>query len=230
MDCPGEWERAERTMAQIREKWPLREADEVTTYLRDLGRRSARDAGIRRANWRFYVVRDRSYNAFSLGAGKILITEGTILKSTSEEELIAVLAHEFGHQLAGHFCPLRPQRPEGWLDGLFSIFGGNEGSRESAPSRSGMGSLRQGADPEKEKEADRVAAKILKRLGIDPGVRPVDTWHIRSLVARRSAHSATLWGSAPVEEHSISHSEFSPTKRGIDSFHRIQSLLRAEWK
>nr|VFJ86965.1 MAG: Peptidase family M48 [Candidatus Kentron sp. LFY] len=229
MDCPGERERATRAMEQVREKWPLRGADEVTAYIRKLGNRAAREARIRRANWRFYVVRDRSYNAFSLGAGKVLVTEGTIMESATEEELIAVLAHEFGHQLTGHFCPPRPQRPEGWVDSLFSMFFRNDERRGSAPSRSGMGSLRQGDDLEKEKEADRMAVKILKRLGIDPSVRPVGTWHIRPRVARRSGHSATLWGGDPTEERGIPHSDLSPSKRG-SLFHRIQSLLRTEWK
>nr|VFK38978.1 MAG: Peptidase family M48 [Candidatus Kentron sp. TC]VFK54608.1 MAG: Peptidase family M48 [Candidatus Kentron sp. TC] len=230
MDCSSEPERAERAMRRIREEWPLRGEDEVIAYLRNVGNRTARRAGIEyRANWRFHLVRDRSYNAFSLGAGRILLTEGAILNSTTEEELIAVLAHEFGHHLAGHFCRPRPARSAGWVDELFS-WSFNDDDRRQGPvrSRPGMGSLRQGEDPRKEREADRMAIEILSRLGIDPKIRFAVMRHVRSRVAEGGHYSA--WRDVVGMADRSASIHLSPPAKNSASFLRIRALLRAEWQ
>jgi predicted Zn-dependent protease len=166
--CPEERERAAAVRERIEHDWPLRRTDSVTRYLQDFGRRLANRAGIGRvSNWRFFVVQNTSINAYSIGDGLIYITEGAISKSADEDELAAILAHEMGHDIAGHFCPRAQNNGDKspWWD-IFS----------SPPSHSSMhrgtesyyGSLRQVIDPIKENEADRNARVILRKAGYDP--------------------------------------------------------------
>jgi len=87
------------------------------------------------------------------------VTEGAILTANNQDEFAGVIAHEMGHQLGGHFCPQRQ------ASGTLST--GH--SRESVSAQ--LGSLRQGMDPAKEREADELAARILLDAGYDPSAR-----------------------------------------------------------
>ena len=157
--CSGETEKALSVRDKIERELPLRSDDVVTSYVRAFGVHLSEQAGIAgKANWRFAVVRDRSVNAFSIGDGRIYLTEGAILAAHNQDELAGVIAHEMGHQLAGHFCPQVQDRG-----------GPPAGHRPGAATQ--LGSLRQGMDPAKEREADDYAVEILLEAGYDPAVR-----------------------------------------------------------
>src|SRR5262249_37799732 len=103
-DCPTEQTVARAAAARIEREWPLRSTDAVTDFVRPVGRRRAEHAPASPYPWTFTVVRDRSANAFAIGGGAIYVHDGTIAVARDEAEVAAVLAHEMGHQLAGHFC------------------------------------------------------------------------------------------------------------------------------
>ena len=157
-----ERQRARVAASRIELEWPLAPTGPVTRFIRALGVRLARAAGPSPFPWRFTVIRDRSANAFSIGAGRIYVNEGTPFVCRNEAELAAILAHEMGHELAGHF------RSAGhgdsgwpWLDHLF-------GAPRSRESDLAIGSIEQRVDPQKEREADRISISILARAGYDP--------------------------------------------------------------
>jgi Zn-dependent protease with chaperone function len=52
--------------------------------------------------WQVVVLDMDTPNAFSIGAGSILITRGMFLETMSEATLAAVVAHEMSHQILGH--------------------------------------------------------------------------------------------------------------------------------
>jgi predicted Zn-dependent protease len=129
----------------------------VTRFIKALGAKLAEAAGESPFPWRFTVIRDRSANAFSIGAGRIYVNEGTPFICRNEAEVAAILAHEMGHELAGHFRS--SSRDTSWLDGL----------RDPPPAKDELiGSVRQRVDPKKELEADRISIEILRRAGYDP--------------------------------------------------------------
>ena len=51
---------------------------------------------------KFFIIGDKSLNAFVAGGDAIFVHTGLILAARSHEEITAVVAHEFGHILAGH--------------------------------------------------------------------------------------------------------------------------------
>ncbi len=130
-------------------EWPLRgSADSVSVYVRRLAERlldGAEAPG--RKRWRFDVVRNLSANAFAVGDGYIIVTDGLVAYVGDESQLAAVLAHEIGHILEGHFC-----QPRGTTGQEFRV-----------------GTLVQHYDPLAEEEADAVAVALLRRAGFDPG-------------------------------------------------------------
>jgi predicted Zn-dependent protease len=160
--CQAEVLRANTTLSRIFREWPLHPSGDgvagpVQRLTDELAARSGESSSRR---WRTHIVRDRNLNAFSVGDGHIFITEGMLSFVRNEGELAALLAHEFGHHLAGHFCEERRRR------GFFgNIFGGRD--RETA-ARKQVGSLTALIDPEKERAADMIAVRVLDRAGYDP--------------------------------------------------------------
>jgi predicted Zn-dependent protease len=153
----AEASRARATAARIEMERPIAPIGPVTRFIKALGARLGEAAGESTFPWRFAVIRDRSANAFSIGAGLIYVNEGTPFVCRNEAEVAAILAHEMGHQLAGHFRS--SSGTTSWLDGL----------RGSAPAKDEViGSVHQRIDREKELEADRISIEILRRAGYDP--------------------------------------------------------------
>jgi predicted Zn-dependent protease len=201
--CPGEAEKALRVRDRIEQELPLRGSDGVTNYVRAFGRHLAEQAGVTdKASWRFAVVRDRSVNAFSIGDGRIYVTEGAILAANDQDEFAGVIAHEMGHQLAGHFCP--QAQP----------YGSPSSGHGSAGASAQLGSLRQGMDPAKEREADELSVRILVDAGYDPGAR--------SRVINRSRGVAA---GNPQPQRLAGQRQGAPASRSSSALARAQQAL-----
>ena len=96
----------------------------VSQYVQKLGVRLAHFSVYgRNSPWQFSVVRNLAPNAFSIGGGYVFITDGAVNFVQNESELAAILAHELGHELAGHFCGASDPSDSG---GLFDIFSAPE--------------------------------------------------------------------------------------------------------
>lgn len=161
--CEGEQDRTRAQFQLIELEWPLRgSGDPVTQYLQQLGFRLAQLAMAGRAiSWRFSVVRNLAPNAFSIGGGYVFITDGAVNFVQNESELAAILAHELGHELAGHFCGASDLNDS---NSLFDIFSAVKIEERQV----GIGSLTLTIDPVKEQEADQIALSILQAGGYDP--------------------------------------------------------------
>lgn len=172
--CPEEQIRAQAARARVEQEWPLRGNDALTGLVREFVTRLAWSAGVEaKSNWRVRVVRDYSVNAFSIGDGYIYVTEGALQAAANEAELAAILAHEMGHDLAGHFCPRSPGEAIGGA-------GWSAANPSGQVGLSHFGSLRQVLDPAKEREAEQIADRILQKAGY-PATDP------RALVLRGTA-------------------------------------------
>ncbi len=156
--CAGEVSRSMAAALRIEQEWPLRPSqDSITRYLQNLGERLLPRGGswlkwLRAddwpaSGWFFFTVRDRAINAFSIGNGRIYLTDGSFDFVDNEAELAAIVAHEIGHQLAGHFC---------------------QATDRTGREQNSLGSLVQVVDIEKEMEADAIALKLLSSAGFPP--------------------------------------------------------------
>src|SRR5262245_66350950 len=159
-DCSREQRVARATADRIEREWPLRPDDAVTEFVRHVGERLAEVAPPSPYPWAFTVVRDRSANAFAIGGGAIYVHDGTIAAARHEAEVAAVLAHEMGHELAGHFCDAIGGA--GLLGDLFA-----------APSDGrGIRSMRQTLDPARQHTAHQLPPPIPAAAGADPPPAP----------------------------------------------------------
>jgi Zn-dependent protease with chaperone function len=163
LPCPEERQSADRSFQRIENEWPTRgSGDPVTQYIQQLGLRLAKlSQDGRNIFWHFSVVRNLAPNAFSIGNGYVFVTEGAVNLAQNESELAAILAHELGHELAGHFCK---ESHSNFSFGLFDSFS----NPQTQPYRAGIGSMTQTIDPVKEQQADQIALLILQAGGFNP--------------------------------------------------------------
>ncbi len=147
--CDDEITNANNVAQRIADEWPLRPARDIETlYVQRIAVSLAHTIKARMhtryfewpaVSWRFLLVRDLSVNAYSIGNGRIYLTDGTFDFVKNEAELVAIIAHELAHQLLGHFCQYNEEHSE------YRI-----------------GSLVQVMDNNKEMEADALAVEILQ--------------------------------------------------------------------
>ncbi len=83
---------------QLVQKVGSRIAAAVETYLRNNGMASE----IKNFAWEFNLIQDPTPNAFCLPGGKIVVYEGILPYTQTEEGLAVVLGHEVAHAVARH--------------------------------------------------------------------------------------------------------------------------------
>lgn len=91
-------------MARLHKSGLLLADQEVTDYVRTLGRRLAGSGGFSPQRFTFFVMRDTRINAFALPGGYVGINAGLILASSGESELAGVVSHEIAHVTQRHIA------------------------------------------------------------------------------------------------------------------------------
>ena len=206
--CKREIAQATSTYHYINRTWPIRpRSDPIVSYIQHMGDSLlARTRVGRQTKIHFSVIRDRSVNAYAIGGFQFFITDGAIAFARNESELVAIIAHELGHQLARHFCT-----------------GSSSDERDVRSSQ--MGLLTQIIDPEKEQEADRIALKLLRKGGYDPfSILDVT---IRLLDVNHSPH--TQYPNKLTNLESLLKSEHKIQRKDSDEFVEVKNLLITEW-
>lgn len=146
---------------------------------------------------RVHIVDDPSINAYVDSNNVVSVHSGLLHLAASDEEIAAVLAHEYGHVFADHIAKKYHNVGVGLLGALVISFLGEYGDADSETTNKLATDVIEAAananSPEFELEADFYSALILERAGID-------LKHGRYLLvrlARASDHATTTqsgWG------------------------------------
>ncbi|TCZ65546.1 M48 family metallopeptidase [Roseicella aquatilis] len=123
----------------------------------------------------FHVILDPSETprAFMAGGGRVTVTLGMLRRLGSEEEVAAILGHEFGHHLAGHLGRrtargMAAGTVAGTLLGALVPFGGLAGwALGEGASLAGSTAAQRAFSKEEEREADYLGAYLVARAGYD---------------------------------------------------------------
>ena len=101
---------------------------ELEAWLQEIGNRLAPETTDFYQQYRFYLIRDPSPNAFALPDGQIYVHTGLISRLENEAQLASLLAHEINH-VAGHHGILayRSQKKKAAAGIFFSIAGAAAG-------------------------------------------------------------------------------------------------------
>jgi predicted Zn-dependent protease len=97
-----EFKLAEQVHQEVLKQARLVEDRSLNDYVNNLGQRLARKSERPNIPWQFYVVNDKSLNAFATLGGRVYVHTGMIAATTSEAQLASVLGHEIGHIVGRH--------------------------------------------------------------------------------------------------------------------------------
>ena len=145
-------------------------------YINDLGFRLLAGVENRVREYRFFILRDDSVNAFALPGGFIGVNRGLIMQARSQHQLASVLAHEIAHVELMHGMESLQKSSELSNAALLTMLAGLVLS--SVDPQAGSAVLFGGAagsqqaminfTRENEYEADRVGVNLMHHAQFDP--------------------------------------------------------------
>lgn len=117
-------------------------------------------------NFKFYLVRDTTLNAFALPGGHVVIHSGLITASETSEEILGVLGHEVAHVTEKHHA--RGLIAKAGLSVILSSFLGADSEIANLLINAGSTLQSLKYDRDLETEADNKGLEYLKKANINP--------------------------------------------------------------
>ncbi len=152
----------------------------LSEYIQLLGSRLVAAADTKSRDFRFFLIKDPTINAFAVPGGFIGVHTGLILAATSESELASVLAHETAHITQRHIPRLVAEQERASIPALAALVAsillaasGKSGA-EAGIVASQAALAQQGINFTRsfEEEADRIGMTVLAQSGFDPHGMP----------------------------------------------------------
>jgi len=94
----------EKLLFSVRSSFDLIDDPDITQYINNLGQKVLDVTGVQYFDYHFFVINDKSFNAFAAPSGLIFFHSGLIGAMNTEDEFISVLAHEIGHIVKRHLA------------------------------------------------------------------------------------------------------------------------------
>lgn len=170
----------ERIMQEIRRDPDYVDDPEVRDYVQSVGYRLVAASGEKGQEFEFFVVRDRTVNAFAMPGGFIGIHTGLLLAAQTESEFASVMGHEVAHVLQRHAA--RQMESQSRVSKMsliamaLAILAGRSNPQvaqaaivagQAAPAAVYLNYSR-----DFEREADRLGYQLLEAAGYDPAGMP----------------------------------------------------------
>lgn len=167
-------------MRQTRARLPVDYDPLISEYINTLGNKLITYADDIHFPFNFFVVRDKSINAFAFFGGNVAVNSGLINLADNESELASVLSHEISHvtqrHLSRRFEEQKRSSPltlAGMLGGiLLAVINPEAGMATMMASQASAMQAGINFTRSNEKEADRIGIKILAIAGFDPYAAP----------------------------------------------------------
>ncbi|MBI4342712.1 MAG: M48 family metalloprotease [Candidatus Omnitrophica bacterium] len=131
-----------------------------------IGHRLAEVCDRRELVYSFAVVKDDDVNAFSLPGGYVFLNEGLIKKTSGDDELAGVIAHEIAHIAARHAVSRYESSLGMQIVQLATLASGGGQAAGGVSVAAQAAQLAYARDAEL--EADRLGVKYTKAAGFDP--------------------------------------------------------------
>lgn len=171
---------AEQIMREVAVSDDVLNDVEVTDYLQALGAKLVANGPEKQQKFNFFVVQDRSINAFAMPGGVIGVHTGLMLGANSESELASVLGHEIGHVTQRHLARMLASQKTDTLKNIAGLALALLMARANPQLATGafttvsaLGVQNQlDYTREHEREADRIGLQILDSGGFDVRAMP----------------------------------------------------------
>ncbi|TDK28785.1 M48 family peptidase [Luteimonas aestuarii] len=168
-------------LAQLRHYNYVLEDPLIDGWLQSAGNRLGAVSDQPRQRYTFFMMRDRSINAFATLGGYIGMNAGLVLTAGSEDEVAAVLAHEIAHVTQQHVLRGVERAQRDQIPILLGMLGAIAVAQSAGGSSAGDASMAAMAAAQglaiqrqidytraNESEADRLGIRTLARSGYEP--------------------------------------------------------------
>src|SRR5262247_2599931 len=165
----------EQVHQELLKQTRLVEDSSINRYVDSVGQRLARASQRPNIPWRFYVVDDKSINAFATLGGRVYVHTGLLAATRSESQLASVLGHEIGHIVGRHGLENVKRAQKYQLGALgATVLGAILGGQQGARAGEALGNLVAGGylmkhSRDAEREADYLGLYNLKNAGYNTG-------------------------------------------------------------
>jgi predicted Zn-dependent protease len=165
----------EEIMREARADRSYYDDPEATDYLNALGSRLVSKGADARQDFEFFLMQERSINAFALPGGYIGVHTGLLLAAQSESEVASVVAHEIAHVTQRHIARIIAQQKQSTVFSLAAMAvailaaRSNPDVAQAALGVGAAGGIQNllNFTRDHEREADRVGLQILDSAGFD---------------------------------------------------------------
>jgi predicted Zn-dependent protease len=170
-------------MRGLRDSGRLVEDPETNEYIQSLGLRLSSLTNQGNRDFNFFLVNDRSINAFALPGGFVGVNTGLLLDTRNESELAGVLAHEISHVTQRHIARgIEAAGRTNLVSTAATLAAILLGALAGAGSNATLGAITAAqtiaAESQlaftraNESEADRVGIGLMAEAGYDPNAMP----------------------------------------------------------
>lgn len=171
---------ANQILKQVATSEEVLDDAEVTDYLQALGQRLGKSSPDKQQAFHFFVVQDKTINAFAMPGGVIGVHTGLFLAANSESELASVLGHEIGHVTQHHLARMLASQKYDMFKNIAAtalallVARSNPQAGAGALAAASAAGIQRQIDytREHEREADRVGLTILEDAGFDVRAMP----------------------------------------------------------
>lgn len=230
----------ENVMREARRRMTFVTDPEINEYIRRLGQRLVAASDAPQQDFRFYVIQDRSINAFAVPGGFVNVHTGLILATQSEAELASVMAHEIAHVTQRHIPRMIADAQRTTLPAMAAVLAavllgasGHQGGDAAVALTTATVAQRElNFTRAFEEEADRIGMQTLARANFDPRAMPAFFEQMQNLNRLNETSLPEFLRTHPVTTSRIADSrnraEQYPYRQTPDSgeFHRVRAKLR----
>lgn len=183
-------------LGSFRQAGLLFDDPQLDEYIETLGYRLVAHGKRPDQHFKFFLIRDRTVNAFAAPGGYVGTYAGMVLLTEREDELAAVLAHEVAHITQNHTLRGAESASKASIPIMLGMLAAMIAASQSGSSSSGdaaqaaimggMGLMQQAQinyTRANEYEADRIGIQTLASAGFDP-LAQADVWVRMSRFAR----------------------------------------------
>ncbi|MFO7560271.1 MAG: M48 family metalloprotease [Desulfobacterales bacterium] len=224
------------------ENYQIIEDPIIADYINNIGRKILAVMPSRQFPFRFYVIREESYNAFAGPAGHIFINSGLLEAMESEDEIAGILSHEISHVNCRHISSMIERSKKTGIATLAGIATGillGIGGASEIGSAVTIGSVAAGQtvslaySRENEMQADQVSLKYLNKAGYSAEGLLKILKKIRNKTWYGSDQIPTYLVTHPATEDRINYigawiqSNESPEKKADDKINLEFNLMRS---
>lgn len=163
-------------MKQARSRLPIAYDPVLNEYINNLGNRLVAHADDVNFPFKFFIVNDKSINAFAFFGGHIGVHTGLIELADTESEVASVLGHEIAHVTQRHLARRLESQSKSGPVTLAGLIGSILLAAVSPQAAMAALTVTQASSAQSsinftrgnEKEADRIGMQILNHSGYDP--------------------------------------------------------------